>query len=326
MAYQTEIAKDDFKDAEKILWDIHQNYPQWNPSLVQDRQRRIDLALDVIDRDPNRWFMEKYGLKVAARDGEGPKGRLEWLENISKKFHLNAIPESSFITRCMAQALFAMILLLTWVRTRKRILPFSKRYRTIWARYCAVMFDASLFWLLDVQANLYFAGHQSRRMGYLADLTEIMAVLMIYIVVMHAKYGRTLGERIFNLRVVDVRTLGPISTKQAVVRLFVFALPTFGVLLSVLACLILVQDYADDVRSVAPLALFILDIKDWLLGFWLALAVLLLLCSRRRRLLHDFAAGTVMVRTNVSDAIAEAPVIAAVRSKRILQRPASYDY
>jgi uncharacterized RDD family membrane protein YckC len=117
------------------------------------------------------------------------------------------------------------------------------------------------------QAQSAFSSAESRFLGVLYTVSLIAAaVWFVYDAVQHAKWGQTLGKRALSTRVVSAYDGSPVSTAAAVKRAAVYALiPVIPVLGT----------------------------------FFAVLNELWLLWDRRRQCLHDKAAGTIVVRTDL---------------------------
>jgi uncharacterized RDD family membrane protein YckC len=103
------------------------------------------------------------------------------------------------------------------------------------------------------------------------DLLSFYVFIWAYLVIMHAKYGQTLGKMAFKLKVVDAETWGAISIKQAVVREALW---------------------------------WLLPGLKWGIGaLWFMADILSPSFNPTQRALHDMAAGTVVLRTNVAENI-----------------------
>lgn len=129
---------------------------------------------------------------------------------------------------------------------------------------------------------------------------------LIYTVVMHGRYGQTIGKIVTKVRVVDFRTEGKISFRQAWLREGIPVILSLG--------MVGYEVYAILTWSASPVAI---DNDDglaagksfWLLssipGLWFLAEVLTMLTNDKRRALHDFIAGTVVIRTNAAEETAQ---------------------
>jgi len=122
-------------------------------------------------------------------------------------------------------------------------------------------------------------------------------VWLLYTVVMHARYGQTVGKMITKVRMVDFGTEGRISWRQAWLREGIPVLLSLG-LLGWEVFLILSRGL--NVRAFGNRGTLAATKGFWLLmalpGLWFLAEVLTMLTNSKRRALHDFIAGTVVVR------------------------------
>lgn len=152
-------------------------------------------------------------------------------------------------------------------------------------------------------------GAPERLSGFCASLAWIFPlslrpVLMVaYFIVCHGQFGQTLGKHLMGIKV--VRLSGePVGWPRACLRgsvdLFLCALELVGVLVALLA-----MPEGDSIEgSDGAAALDAVDLypptwQSWILAAslaWLALQAIAVLSNRPRRALHDFIAGTVVVK------------------------------
>ncbi len=174
----------------------------------------------------------------------------------------------------------------------------GRRYSTFWPRFWTGFVDASILWPVGLFASAYLV----------VDVPKIVAAALVivgnlawlfYTVLLHARYGQTIGKMVTKVRVVDFRTEGKISVRQAWVREGIPLLLSVG---GVIYEITLILDGRLNSKTIAGGDLF--DNKwYWLANsvstLWFAAEVLTMLTNRKRRALHDFIAGTVVVRTNI---------------------------
>src|SRR6266481_8913953 len=93
----------------------------------------------------------------------------------------------------------------------------GRRYSTFWPRFWTGFVDASILWPVGLFASAYLV----------VDVPKIVAAALVivgnlawlfYTVLLHARYGQTIGKMVTKVRVVDFRTEGKISWLQAWVR------------------------------------------------------------------------------------------------------------
>lgn len=179
------------------------------------------------------------------------------------------------------------------------------KYSTFGPRFWHGSVDALVLWPMSLLAVLVLATNPGPGIWILVLLAEI-SLSSAYIILMHAKYGQTLGKMACKVKVVDFRTEGPISVRQAVMRdglpflisLLILSTAAYGVLSGELNSEALVND-----RVQVPAGFVTVGMIPLL---WFIAEVVTMLTNEKRRALHDFIAGTVVIRTNLEPA-AEPP-------------------
>jgi uncharacterized RDD family membrane protein YckC len=175
----------------------------------------------------------------------------------------------------------SVVSLLAWQHYKSRIYPASEKYSTFSPRLLAGFVDALVIWPVTAAITFFTAdGLSSIASAALFLLGEI--AWAAYTIIMHAKYGQTFGKMICKVRVVDVKTSDALSIGQAITR----EIPWIA--LSVLA-----SGYYFFSASYTAL-----EFLSWLPLAWLAVEVVTMLTNEKRRALHDFIAGTMVIRTN----------------------------
>ena len=122
---------------------------------------------------------------------------------------------------------------------------------------------------------------------------------------MHGTYGKTIGKMVTRVKIIDAKTHSPISFKHAIVR------DSIPILIIIILEVYLVYHLATGTISIDNLINneFWTEANnesrieaDWFLlifaGWYLA-EIITMLTNNKRRALHDFIAGTVVVRTNI---------------------------
>jgi uncharacterized RDD family membrane protein YckC len=174
-----------------------------------------------------------------------------------------------------------------------------RKYQTFWPRFWAGWIDGLVF------APLYFVDQWLHDMTTAPFALALWFILYIfstdaYSVLMHARYGQTLGKMIMGVKVLDLSE-SRLSLRQAALRdivLIVFSVVTVASgLPRVLAGL---DPYPE------PSEFSALD-QFWLYGpfIWFAAELVTMLTNSKRRAVHDYIAGTVVVRVSSSEQGAE---------------------
>jgi len=169
-------------------------------------------------------------------------------------------------------------------------------YGGFWVRLGALFLDAII--LFPIFASIYWGGRQFR----LFEVCLAPLVGIIYSIYLVKRFGGTPGKLILGLRIRKVDG-SPVGYKEAVLRYlpeFIFGL--FG---SVALIMVLLQisdaDYAS--LSLKQRSAYIKahkpawDMYAHIAGqIWIWSEFIVLLTNKKRRALHDFIAGTVVMR------------------------------
>ncbi|NNF51316.1 MAG: hypothetical protein HKN59_02650, partial [Gammaproteobacteria bacterium] len=115
---------------------------------------------------------------------------------------------------------------------------------------------------------------------------------LFYYIVMHAAFGQTLGKMITGVRVVKNKDLAPIGLGHALARDIV---PLLFIAVGLLAMPMFDFGIAEGKEATLKLPIVFLAIAVLALA-WPILEVITMLFNRRRRAIHDFIAGTVVIR------------------------------
>lgn len=163
------------------------------------------------------------------------------------------------------------------------------KYRTFWQRFFAGVVDGLILrpvgWLFSLVYDRALGGGVTLTVWCLE-----LAVGVAYSVLLHARYGQTLGKMALDIKVVDVSE-APIRYHQAVLRdlpMILFTAAMMG------AAAPAVWSGAHPHSPAAQTASMM-----WLgMGslIWLGIELLTMFTNEKRRAIHDFIAGTVVVK------------------------------
>jgi len=190
---------------------------------------------------------------------------------------------------------------LVWLYYRRRTSYLTERYLTFGPRFWTSSVDSCVLWPVGFIATVLLSLNIPRILTAVLVITQTLAWL-VYTVVLHARYGQTVGKMVTKVQVVDFRTEGSISWRQALLREGIPVALSTGFLIWEVLCIIGGERNPNDISANEALSdsgVF------WFLaalpGFWFIAEVLTMLTNEKRRALHDFIAGTVVVRTNIED-------------------------
>jgi uncharacterized RDD family membrane protein YckC len=167
------------------------------------------------------------------------------------------------------------------------------RYQTIEKRIGAALIDALVFAPVIALSFWVNSADTAPIWVHYLFLIGSSAIGLGYNALLHWRYGQTLGKMVVKVKVVDAASERPITFFQAFIRDIAYALSS---VVDISIVIILVSSghprLSDTVVNAQEYALVPLFV-------WMALDSLVFLKTRKHRALHDFIAGTVVVRTDV---------------------------
>ena len=167
-----------------------------------------------------------------------------------------------------------------WYAYRSHTSNGSQKYKTFWPRFWAPVLDSVVVWpFLVLGPYVLVSLFEFPRDWRVFIFGCAYLSYYPYSIYFHWKYGATIGKMITKIRVVDCHTEREISLKKSVLRDIVPFAIIFG--------------YVGTESSVSSV--------DNVLLFWFLLEVGTMLLNEKRRALHDFIAGTVVVRSDLND-------------------------
>ncbi len=165
----------------------------------------------------------------------------------------------------------------------------ANRYDTFWPRFWAGLIDGILFlplgWL-----DWWIFSSVSQPLVLAAWFVFSSFAYLLYSVLLHGACGQTVGKMFMRVRVRDVEET-TLTYRQAVLRDSVpLVLTVVGVVLGIRVAM----------SGIDPLADAEWSIGDSLIAYtglaWFIAEVVTMLWNKKRRALHDFIAGSVVVR------------------------------
>ncbi len=160
-----------------------------------------------------------------------------------------------------------------------------EKYKTGLRRILASVIDAGILTLpfVVISANFRTFGE-----GVYTGLSILNTFLpLLYSVVMHFRYGQTIGKMVVHVKVVDVSETKAIQLKQALLRDSVWIV-------------LQVVDFALQqflVRSDNSVFWLLTTITGNVAFLWTLLETVSMFTNSKRRAVHDFIAGTVVIQS-----------------------------
>lgn len=177
----------------------------------------------------------------------------------------------------------------------------DQRYRTFGPRLWASITDALVLSVLTYVPqnfrNFYPAVWDAALwLAVIVIVWGYPAITWVYSVYLHGRFGQTLGKMSTRVRVVNALTEERITFRHALLRDCVPILLSIPVLIYN-SYLLLIESPVRESSALNELANWTIAIG----GIWWLVEIVTMLTNDKRRALHDFIAGTVVVRTNIDE-------------------------
>ncbi|MBK9320321.1 MAG: RDD family protein [Bacteroidetes bacterium] len=166
------------------------------------------------------------------------------------------------------------------------------KYRTGIRRFVAAIVDGMIFIplaFIDSFTRLHFLNNEFILLLWVALVT---ALPICYSVLMHFKYGQTLGKMLADVKVVSLSETTNLSFKQALLR------DSFYIIVELFA-LIYFSLHLIQVQEVLPKMQLLDEFDNFgssVAGVWVLLELISMLANNKRRAIHDFIAGSVVIK------------------------------
>lgn len=167
-----------------------------------------------------------------------------------------------------------------------------RRYDTFWERFKAIAIDGAILGIIT-QFVQHFSSSDSLYEN-LAIMIIVSNLPYVYEVILHGRYGQTIGKMIMKVKVVDNATELPLSYSQSFMR---NAVPIILENTSILLYFILFSDVDFSNFKISTLGYIFLILPAGIMFTWSLLEIITMLFDEKRRALHDKIADTVVALT-----------------------------
>jgi uncharacterized RDD family membrane protein YckC len=168
----------------------------------------------------------------------------------------------------------------------------TNKYNTFWKRFFAGIIDGLVFFPFII-VEIIFPGINntwSYNLLYLVCWT-------LYLVIGHGKYGQTVGKRIMKIKVFDLDEKNIIGYKRAFFRESVWFF------VSIAGIIWMYSKTGDMNPATGEIIVDYYDISMIVSIAWLIVELITMLSNSKRRAVHDFIAGSVVIDLNVGTKI-----------------------
>lgn len=183
--------------------------------------------------------------------------------------------------------IFSLVILYDY---KSYIAPLKDKYHTFWPRFWAPTIDVLVLWIPTSLIPYLFIKLLNFNANRILLVCYVAFFLnYLYSIYFHWVNGATIGKITTKVKVVDAITEGPITMRQAIVR---------DLIPIIFAVILLVYRFFYNSGNDSSVLIF-----SSTLGLihivWYVAEILTMLTNQRRRAVHDFIAGTVVIRTNI---------------------------
>lgn len=164
------------------------------------------------------------------------------------------------------------------------------KYQTFWLRFCAGIIDSLVFLPLDWLDDVVRATVQVPALLIIWSILR-STIFWLYSILLHARYGQTLGKMAVGVKVLDVNEQRTPTLRQAFLRDIGY------IILSALGLGYMIYLTATNQAFTGPDRLTLpLQFLGGAAFGWSLLELVTMLTNPKRRAVHDLIAGTVVVR------------------------------
>lgn len=157
------------------------------------------------------------------------------------------------------------------------------KYETFWARFWASILDGIVVGILGAVVSTLVASLPQSVVPGAVLFVDVLPY--IYVILLHHRFGQTLGKMATEVKVVSFPNEGALTMRRAFVRDGL--LPVIFSTMLILGVFLFVDDFDN---AMTAFALFI-----GLYFGWYLLELVTMLSNKKRRALHDYIAGTVVI-------------------------------
>lgn len=158
------------------------------------------------------------------------------------------------------------------------------KYNTFPRRLLAGIIDGIFLYPISFLESLYI----NKGVSLFAIGTFATGVIYsLYFIILHAKYGHTIGKIITGLKVLDISELRLINFKKSILRESPFVVINLAIILYVIALL------GDDLSKTEER---FHNITYTINLIWIGLEIIYMLTNKKRRAIHDVIADSVVIK------------------------------
>ena len=159
------------------------------------------------------------------------------------------------------------------------------KYQTGLKRFWAAVIDSIVFSPL-IFFQIYFFGENTSGNGIILWTIFFTLISTFYSVILHYKFGQTVGKWAVGIKVVDVSETRKLSFKQALYRDGIY------ILIEIVA----IVYFIFQPEPFATNAALYYDFTGYAQTIWILIELITMFTNNKRRALHDYLGNSVVVR------------------------------
>jgi uncharacterized RDD family membrane protein YckC len=165
------------------------------------------------------------------------------------------------------------------------------KYQTIGARFLALIIDAIVLLPIGFVSSFFMAVFGNTiSVVYISQFFSL-SLVVLYSIVLHAKYGQTLGKKVCSVKVFDISE-SEITLQQSIIR-------SSPQLVQLLLMVLAQASYFSSGSSIDQTIIsYGVPIYAVLYVGWNIADIIVALSNDKHRALHDYISGTVVIKTN----------------------------
>jgi uncharacterized RDD family membrane protein YckC len=168
------------------------------------------------------------------------------------------------------------------------------KYRTFWPRFFSPSIDGLILWPIIGGSQLIMSSFNLPSLLVIPLTFLTYTVHHVYTIYFHGKCGQTYGKMACKIKVVTASDETNISIKSAIIR------DSIPIVMTI--CFFVT--HIDIISATDEEVVEFFQTNSWLSyipSAWFLAEVITMLTNEKRRALHDFIAGTVVIRTNIEE-------------------------
>jgi uncharacterized RDD family membrane protein YckC len=172
-------------------------------------------------------------------------------------------------------------------------------YATFWPRFWSAWCDSLVLWPIGFVSFLVLITPSTPKAVEMLVAVIGCAISTAYTILMLAHNGQTVGKRMTRIRVIDFKTEGKIILWQSLLRESIPVVLGIGMLGHNLYSIV---TRSESQTAMEAIQIAVTGSQFWLFAsipmLWFLVEIITMLTNEKRRALHDYIAGTVVVRIN----------------------------